>query len=283
MKAIIPTIIYLLFAVSAIASEQWDPSHTGSKCRTETLLFPASFTAAERMEADLLQGVWTEEPAYSESSRQFQFHDYGVADELVISPEGHKTYNVYLWTVENRPDGPYLVLHRDDFATAGEYKLEPTCHGLVFVDPASLESIRLVFNPKKPSKALLDAKTMLQGEWTNVTSPFDKSKLSDSCGNYQSLEECYVHYSFSADGTYTRAYGTREVHLQESGIFELSDDGRYILLRATGKDELENSYQTSVVQIKHLSMGEMVLEQEVCFPGLEKLGGVQVKTVTFMQ
>lgn len=72
----------------------------------------------------------------------------------------------------------------------------------------------------------------------------------------------FLKYTFRADGSYSKVLGGAEVQIEEKGTWSLSKDGNQLIMKS--KTLCDGQLITSVANIKHLLMDEMVLEQTMC-------------------
>lgn len=104
------------------------------------------------------------------------------------------------------------------------------------------------------------AEATLVGRWENPYFVLESSTDSQDT-NTRSLK-----YHFRQDGTYTRTLGDVEMQIEETGTWEISDDGKQLLMRS--RSQCDGTVFTISATIKHLSMDELVLEQTMCVAGV---------------
>jgi hypothetical protein len=253
------------------------------RCRTDFFSFPDDWSAAQRMKADLTSGLWAEEYLSSDAKTLFQFHDYGLVDILRFDEIGEADFSVSMWRIETFDGAPFLVLSNSSRSEEKLYKLEATCRGMSLTDVLNFEKKHLAFKPNTSSKKVARIQMLLKGEWTNATYPFDSSENYLDCPGYQEIEGAFIEYEFSADGTYRRTYGSKQIKLEETGYFEVSNNGDYLIFHALEGDNPEDVYATTVVELKYLSAGEMVLHQPIRTLDFGDFLCREVKDVAFMQ
>lgn len=110
--------------------------------------------------------------------------------------------------------------------------------------------------------AMAAIRTQLIGQWENpfFTLEFDSNKNG------------FLKYHFREDGTYTKILGGGELPIEEEGTWEVSEDGKYLLMRSQNLCDGQPAMVTQVATIKHLSLDEMVLQQSVCVDGVAVSG-----------
>lgn len=99
------------------------------------------------------------------------------------------------------------------------------------------------------NKAVAKMQAGIVGRWENTIYPFE----IDDAGV---MPGAYLRYDFSSTGEYTKVIGSTELSYEESGQWEIEDDGQTLrLTSSTGK--------ITLAMIKHLQLDELVLEQEL--------------------
>ncbi len=77
-----------------------------------------------------------------------------------------------------------------------------------------------------------------------------------------------LKFHFRQDGTFTKELGGAEMLLREEGTWEISDDGKHLLMRTQSLCNGQSATVTQVATIKHLNFDELVLEQKICVDGV---------------
>ena len=250
-------------------------------CRLDAVRFPTYFTAVDRLEADLLQGVWAVESEEAEQS-VFQFHDYGLVDVISSDPAGELSVESLMWKLEERNGAVALILTDSDFREQ-IIDLKATCDGLSATIMDSLNDIELILKPSISAKELDRMEASLVGEWNSVTFPSDMAKIL-GCKTDERTGITSMQLQFHKNGTYTKICEMPSARLEERGFFEITPDGQYIIFYATSKpDTPSETYDASVVRIQYLTIGEMVLEQPVHAFGFAGIQHTAVRSIAYMQ
>lgn len=97
----------------------------------------------------------------------------------------------------------------------------------------------------------------LVGKWENPYFALESGKDSNAR---------YLKYQFREDGTYIKMLGGAETQVEETGTWEISEDGSQLLMRS--RSLCDGKVMTTSATIKHLSMDELVLEQTMCVAGV---------------
>jgi len=265
---------FTMHAAQGLVSEELD-------CRLTSVRFPAYLTAVDKLEADLLQGVWAVENSEDEQSL-YQFHDYGLVDVISTDAAGELSIESMMWKVEERNGSVALILTDTDFHEH-LIQVKATCEGLSATIMDSLNDIELVLKPTINAEELERMEASLVGEWNSVTFPSDMAKIM-GCNTDERVEITSMQLQFHGDGTYTKLCETSSTRLEEKGIFEITPDGQYIIFYATNTPGAPSeTYDASVVRIQYLTIGEMVLEQPVHAFGFAGIQHTAVRNIAYMQ
>lgn len=264
MKRGIALILGLILAT--ISSASVTTSINKPKCRESLLNIDASLSLTAQIEQDLLQGVWIQRAGDS-FQEMAQFEESGVATFLQAVKMGslHEGKR-FAWTLEIVLEDPVLVLRSLNTGETYRLRVEQTCKGINLINLASghLRSFDFVAADAAQQSRKRSA---LVGKWSNTTAsvtlnnaciPEEDSKLK--------LDKVSFQFEFRKDGTFTRTLISRnaDVYLVEEGAWEISKDGKQLLLHCRGND---GEMVTQCTKIKYLEMDEMVLEQPLVAVG----------------
>lgn len=108
------------------------------------------------------------------------------------------------------------------------------------------------------SAKVANIRASLIGRWEN---PF--FALDTQPSSYGSLR-----YHFRDNGTYVKTLGGAETRIEEEGTWEISDNGKHLLMRSKSLCDGQPVSVTQVATIKHLELDELVLEQSICVDGI---------------
>ncbi len=101
----------------------------------------------------------------------------------------------------------------------------------------------------------------LQGCWQNTVSAIELPEMArEENAGPQGAETATLQYQFRENGAFVRSIDHGTTHVEEHGRYEVSADGRFVLLYFPGK-EVEKA------AIKYIELDEMVLEQPLRIPG----------------
>ena len=148
-------------------------------------------------------------------------------------------------------------------------KIKQTCEGIVLVNVADEEALFLDYQPLNTLLKINSTKEHLIGEWTNVTAfkPLRKSAKTS---------RAFLNYQFFTDGTFTCKYGNKNKTIAEEGTWEISKDGRFLLLQ-------NGMGQTQVIKISQVDNHGLVLEQVMETNTVGEFFGVSNRVFAFIK
>ena len=281
MKTIIPTVAFLLAATFSFAGET--PTNEEEKCRNAVTNFPVDYNIAERVEWDLLRGIWTLTDTKNATETVFLFNTYGVTDIIETQADGSTDYSNSLWRVESYNGYAFLVLNEQPMSKDLLYRVDVTCKGITLTDVISNERMVLNHQPKKPDYKVNLQKANMIGDWDCVSYPFTAAQQLQSFGTASRMPGAFLKYEFNPNGTYKKSVGNdSEVHVEE-GHFEVSKDGKFLIFFAANKGEMEDVVHTTIAHVKYMDTAEMVLEITDYPVEVTKNHQPTLRTVTFIQ
>ena len=216
---------------------------------------------AEKVESDLLQGVWTAKNPSVKSKKVkflFQFKDSGKLDFLELQPMGNYAHKDLNWVVEVQESGPHLLIFDTKTGKNQNFELVQTNDGMELTEERTGEYFNLDFHPRAAVKEVSSIKKSIVGEWLNSLYPFEIARNGD-----KPMPGAFLQYQFNSDGTYSKLLGNNEAQLDEVGTWEISKDGQYLLLHTNDFENGRKVKKTCMAKIKFVMMDEMVLEHSL--------------------
>jgi hypothetical protein len=281
MRAITTTVIFLFLTLSVIADGA--KGDTAQRCRNEVTNFDTGLSLIQRVEKDLLHGIWTDE-AKAGSKQVYQFNNYGLVDIFTTDQFDRVSYSCQQWRVEKAgTQQAYLVLTAAQNGSEQWMRVETTCEGMVLTDESIYSEVFLMHSPKTAAKKMQEAKFLLRGEWYNATYPYHIVGEYNTCDETRKVPGAFLNYSFQKDGSYTKTYGTPSVKKTETGYYEISNDGQYVIFHSTAEGNPEQVVRSTVARISSMTMGELVLEQAVQLSGYSEFFCPENTTIMFIQ
>lgn len=264
MKKSIVLMLGLILAAFATASA--DVKSYARGCRENLAKIDEKLSLNARIEQDLLQGIWVQQTGeLLETLVQFTSSGDVVFLNATKMGAGFETLR-FAWTVEVLHEEPVLLLRDLNSREVQRLRVEQTCQGIDLTDLASgeLQSYRYV---PASEKRMQQQQAGLTGRWENV---LPEVTLINGCNNAdQSLikmDDVSFRFEFRPDGTFTRSLSSQvsDQHFEENGRWEVSKDGKHLLLHCKG---IDGNTVTQCARIKHLEMDELVLEQPLTLVG----------------
>lgn len=285
MRKISILTLALAFTVTLSATTPYNAPD--ERCRQIAGMSNQLLKPTDVLKLDLETGLWeslliSEGETASAATILFQFHEYGMMDKIITEANGETKFESSFWRVENFGGKPFLILSHPDSSAEVLYKVEQTCEGLVLTNIANEQATVLEYRKKSNAKTLDSIKSSLSGKWSSITYPFDLTNDLNRCGTFETMKDAYLKYAFAPNGTYRKNMGTAHLDIEESGYWELSADGKFLILHATKNGIAEQAYSTIIAEIAHINDGEMVLKQALHGAGdFETLFCTENKTFFF--
>lgn len=253
-------------------------------CRFNYYEIDFNTSLKEQFRKDLMSGIWKEEAvAPSKIQQTVQFHDYGLVETFTYKKGKFIGHELALWRIEEFNNGIFLVWINTQMEQENLLEVQQTCDGIVLTNVETKEVLNFNYKPNVDTKAKQFAESTLQGNWDNATYPFDLTDSMNDCGTFEVMKKAFLKYKFNEDGTYEKTYGNAKVELKESGIWEVSEDGGFVVFLATIDQDPEQVYQTSVAKIRHINIDELVLEQALSSHEFNDLFCTKIKTLAFVK
>ncbi len=216
----------------------------------------------KRVAADLVESIWqiNWQQGHGKTGKII-FHEFGAADQILPDGEGAYTYHQSQWTLEEYNNALFLVIsHLDGDKRTNMYRVFQTCDGIDLTDIGSLERLSFKFVGKK-GNAQVDYMTQnLTGEWISSGYAFDQATTMEDCGTFQEMQDAFLQYSFKADGTYARSLGNRGMTIRETGFWDITEDGRFLLMHVKDPSGTQ-ILRTDVTEVMQMEDGSFTLRQ----------------------
>lgn len=253
---------YLLFLLSLIVSLPSLASANDPETDCRRYRLQGEFASEKaRMASDLVTGVWnlrTERLGVSQG--RILFHEFGAADEILSMPDGSLSYERLNWTLEEYNGAVFLVVsHLGRAPRTNLYRMSPNCEGIDLTDAGSLEQIALEYSGRKAESVQAMAH-QLTGAWSVEGYPFEIARSLEECGTFEPFRGAFLEYAFWENGTFVRDFGHEGVSRREKGYWDISADGRYLLLHV--QDAKDSSIvRTDVARIEEMGDGTLRVRQ----------------------
>jgi len=216
-----------------------------------------------RMAADLVNNVWNlRTERLGTSQGRILFHEFGAADEILSMPDGSFSYERLNWTLEEYNGAVFLVIsHLGRAPRTNLYRLSPNCEGIDLTDAGTLEQIALEYSGRKDTRVQAMAH-YLTGSWSVEGYPFEIARTMDDCGTFEPFRGAFLEYAFWENGTFVRDFGHEGSTRREKGYWDISADGRYLLLHVYDADG-RSIVRTDVARIEQMGEGSLRIRQTI--------------------
>lgn len=269
----------LLMVQFSFATNPTTTPDTG--CRKFTFQNNNELSQADKFRLDLQNGTWVQRGQDSKTA-VYQFHDYGLVDVLTSGADQSADFKSLYWTVEVFENQAFLLLSGGAGISSQLFKLEQTCTGMNLSNSATAETTDLTFQPFANAKILDKIRFSLSGKWTSITYPFDLTDNLEKCGTFESIKGAFLEYEFKENGTYSKKMGAEHLQIEEQGYWEVSADGKYLIMHGVGYTNPEQIYATTVAELSYVNPGELVLTQALHVSGdFETIFCTEIKSFYF--
>lgn len=269
----------LMLSISVSAT---NPVNSPDKrCRQMVTDNNQNLTLAQKVELDLMEGIWSKESETGAAT--LSFREFGALDKMTATANGNMNFESCFWKIETYGGKPFLVMSDPNCKEETIYKTEQTCEGMILTDISTEKPVLLKYVRKASAKTLATMRTSLSGKWASITYPFDITKDLNRCGTFEEMKDAYLTWEFRPDGKYVKHMGTAKLDIEETGVWEISENGKFLVLRPVKDDaNPETSTGAYIAEVAHLDTGEMVLKHALQGGGdFETLFCTEVKTFYF--
>lgn len=239
-------------------------AEAGYRCRTIAAYSVGDSNLSLQIEKDLLTGVWTQQATVVGGSDRvhtlLQFAAGGMVDFMQLRSEGGYDTDCLRWWVEVQDNEPLLLLE-DRAGRRDVFRIEQTCHGIQLTNRQTGKRLVLNHHAAVKEAELKQLRGELAGDWSNTMYPFDPVSQAGAAG--KQIAGAFLKYEFRSDGTYVKMVGGEKVVIKETGAWEISKDGRYLLMHANVLEGGRQTTSSSMARIKYLQLDELVLEHSL--------------------
>jgi len=274
-----PVLLALLLALTTPMLSSEIPV---GNCREIENLEDETLSISELARIDLLQGIWVKKDNHLHSEMIFHFIETGSVDIIFNTKDGQSTYSHAHWEIEEHDDQAFLIW-KEHNEKDRLLKIKQTCDGLILTNVMNDKAYNLTYFPKEKNSKLDYLRNSLYGNWINGNYPFDIAKDESDCGSFVPIEGAFFTFQFNKDGTYSKKWGSKVVEFSESGTWEISADGKYVLFQAESEDGKHESTKTYLAKIKMIDMDMLVFEQTLESPGFEDVFCTKRKDFLFVK
>ncbi|MEM6724818.1 MAG: hypothetical protein AAF598_12315 [Bacteroidota bacterium] len=223
----------------------------------------------QMMQEALLDGLWVEQSQGEQQTNQqnvsLQFHDYGMVDVFTSTTDGQMNVDHLFYSIEETQDG--IVLEFSNPPSNSNLSLSVIANSsdqlLVEVNGHPMQ-LRLENNVSESVQDQLERQ--LVGSWEMYSYPFDVITDINECGTFEEINGASLSYQFNEDGSYQRIIASDYLEITETGFYEVSADGSFLMFYAAVDHNPEQIYTTHVAKIDQLENDGLVINQALTLP-----------------
>ena len=228
MKSVLPFFACTLLQLSLIASV------TQGK---NSLKFSASDTSKEVHDvmAQLINKDWlvtTEDLTRNTRASIFRFNGNGKASLTHQENNNGDIVTHYNWYLKRDMEGLVVALEHESGTNKKLLRIESSNGGFIIRDFLEEQAIFLtkpIPNIKSPNSDIVEA---LIGKWENALYSIQPSPAQPESGVAENNNDVFLNFSFYRNGQYKRQLNQLSMSGEETGTWKVSDDGRWIHLKA---------------------------------------------------
>lgn len=246
-----PIVILLLFHITLTAGNM-PTSKSFLDTKVSVTKTESDLGLIQATEISLVNHIWELD------AQTFLFNKQGVVSQIKDGRHCHTQW----WEVYAENGQAYLKLYNKSSETTYQIVEEQNAWVLL----ATNETVAIKATPIKDAKLLSAALRSLVGTWSSRMYP--SALIQDlEMTSGKSIASIDFQYKVQSDGTFQkRLYLNEQLHQEMDGVWQLSTDGDYLILHF---DKGDKSFQTYIVEVKHLSLDELVIDQALVTSDLE--------------
>ena len=264
MKNLLSLIVFL-FSISSSYAGLNAFSPLESKCRPALTNSIDCLSQVERIQADLLDGLWLHELTKGKEGlglkELYEFEEFGQLKRTAIFENGHSETNNHLWKIEEIEETAFLVIFDSELREELYYKVTQNCEGILLTDVVNYENTFLSFHREANFSELENIRLRIAGHWTCSKEPFDPRDASVK------LEGAFLNYEFDLNGQFTRIMGDAKQKVEEAGFWELSNDGNFLLLKFSKTGLKSDAYTTQYIRLEKVGVNQLEIAQTLTTVG----------------
>lgn len=252
MKTLLIALAFLMTGYQGMATE----SSEDSDC--SRLLHFSGLTLAESIEADLLSGSWTYKVQDHDRMIRLEFYPNGIARKIEIPDRPQVTH--LLWSTSVLEDKAWLIL-QDERGDKQYLRLDQHCAGIAAYDIVNEENLFWDVDATMDEFDYSLKLARLYGKWTSGNNPFQFDREMHDCTEHANLSEVKLEWEFKKDGYFSLQIESDGQVDEATGIWELTQDGKYLSLQFLKDGDAEQPYLNTIVRVGSLSNEDVVFYQ----------------------
>jgi len=254
-----------IFSISNSHAGLTSTSLIEGKCRPALVHAIDCLSQKEKIQADLINGVWLheliEDTERVSLKEVYEFEELGQLKRTVIFDNGHSETTNHLWRIEEVEDKAFLVIFDSELGEEVYYEVTQNCEGVLLKDIVNYEMTFLSFHREVNYSEIENIRLRIAGHWQCSNETFDPKDASVK------LEDTFLNYDFDLNGQFTRIMGDADQKLEESGFWQVSNDGDFLLLKFSKTDSPSDIYTTQYIRLEKVGVNKLEIEQTLTTVG----------------
>jgi hypothetical protein len=229
MKKSTLTLVTMIALISSLLA---NPNTSINRCRIELMDKDTYTSIVTRNEEDLLSGIWTSSTMIgSEETQTLLFDKSGSM--MVLSSTFDKGITVYQksWRVMDYDGKAFLVISETNKSKEELYQLTQTCEGIELMNVANGKQFRYNYSSIGQKTDRNQLSKELVGTWSSSNYPFEIAQNVNQCGSFIPVQGAYFSIELNKDGSYTKTFGSDLQKYTQSGKWEISKDGKFVIFK----------------------------------------------------
>lgn len=229
MKKSTLTLVTMIALISSLLA---NPNTSINRCRIELMDKDTYTSIVTRNEEDLLSGIWTSSTMIGAEETQTLLFDKS-GSMMVLSSTFDKgiTVNQKSWRVMDYDGKAFLVISETNKSKEELYQLTQTCEGIELMNVANGKQFRYNYSSIGQKTDRNQLSKELVGTWSSSTYPFEIAQNVTQCGSFIPVQGAYFSIELNKDGSYTKTFGSDLQKYIQSGKWEISKDGKFVIFK----------------------------------------------------
>ena len=230
----------LVTMITLICSVLATPTNNINRCRIEMMDKDTYASIINRNEEDLLSGIWTSNTLMgSGESQTLLFDKSGIVMILSSSFDNGISVSQKNWKVMDFDGKAFLVMSEISKSKEELYQLNQTCEGIELVNVATGKVLKFNYNAINIENDKTKLAKQLVGKWESTNYPFEIAKNFNQCGSFIPVNGAFFSIELKEDGSFKRTFGGELQKYNQTGTWEVSKDGKYLVFKTTHQNGIK--------------------------------------------
>ena len=235
----------LVTMITLICSVLATPTNNINRCRIEMMDKDTYASITNRNEEDLLSGIWTSNTLMgSGESQTLLFDKSGSVMILSSSFDNGISVNQKNWKVMDFDGKAFLVMSDTHKSKEELFQLNQTCEGIELVNVATGKVLKFNYNAINLENDKTILAKQLVGKWESTNYPFEIAKNFNQCGSFVPVNGAFFGLELKEDGSFKRTFGGELQKYSQTGTWEVSKDGKYLVFKTTHQNGIKLKSQS---------------------------------------